>query len=588
VEKILKAEQVKYPEWLLATADAEKFNTPDLSVYANQADFYRKLSWVLAAVTHVATEAALVDFNVERAEGEDSAEIPNHPFELLLRKPNPLDSRYEFLYSTVAMKKLTGNAYWWLNRSNENAEPDEMWLIPSHMIKPVPDGKMYLKGYIYYPGGMQKEIALEPWEVCHFRSFNPFNRFLGLSAMESLAVASVGDLGMQTWNTKFFAENNARLPGILAFADYIDNDQWLKIKEDTREASRKRDLMMLRGVGQGGLNWLQNAVSQKDMEFLSGRKANRDEIWTVLAPGLASMLDTNAIAGRATFRERAVYPELVTMGEKISGTILPSYGDNLYGEFEDIRYVDRQLELQEQETFAKSHTVEEIRKEYYNEKPLGDERDKLFVTQITADTGKVVEPETVTEPPVFDEEAVTETIPPVEQNALSPDDIKAIVELDKWDAKSNKAGKLTVWHNIAIPCDIYKAVKDKTMTFDEARGAIKRVSPVPEASEQVVIVDPTPIKTPDYSFLLEAMRLEVQMIKSAPVDPQPINITLHNHPSDPNPIIVESPTSIVNVPDQPAPVVNVKTEQAPVNNPPDESADVVKAIRSLAKKSKKK
>jgi HK97 family phage portal protein len=257
-----KAAQIQYPDWLMQTAGVQQYSMPDLSMYGSQADLYRRLSWVQAAVTHVANAVSLVDFNIYNLSGDDKNEIDNHPFEQLLRHPNPLDSRHEFLGATVAMKKLTGNAYWWLNRTSEKAPPDELWMIPSHMIIPVPDKNMYLKGYYYYPGDGQ-EMLLEPWEICQFRSFNPFNRFVGLSAIESLAQVAMGDLGMQAWNTKFFKDNNARLPGILTFEAMVADDQWAKIKEDTREASKKRELMMLRGVGAGGINWMQNSVSQK-------------------------------------------------------------------------------------------------------------------------------------------------------------------------------------------------------------------------------------------------------------------------------------------------------------------------------------
>jgi len=585
----VKATQPKYPDWLHATADTQQYDVQHMQLYENQADLYRRMSWVLAAITHVASEAALVDFDVERLVGEETTAQENHPFEMLMRRPNPLDSRYEFLYGTVAMKKLTGNAYWWLNRTSESAPPDELWLIPSHMIVPVPDKQMYLKGYVYYPGNGQT-IALEPWEIVHFRSFNFKNRFVGMSAIESLAQVAIGDIGMQTWNTKYFTENNARLPGILTFQNFIAPDQWEKIKQDTRDAAKKRELMLLQGVGEGGVNWLQNAVTQKDMEFLLGRKANRDEIWTVLAPGLASMLDTNAteanaIAGRATFRERAVYPELVAMQEKITTSILPSYGDNLYGAFEDIRYVDRQLELQEMAQYEKSHTIEEIRKEYYSDKPLGDDRDDKFPVQITADTGRPPEPEP--EEAVSQDDTITQTIPPTEQNTLSPEEVKALVEIDRWSDKSMKAGKITVWHNVSIPDPLYKAIKAGEMTFEQAREKIKHVTvtPAPEYSEPTQTV-------PDYSFLLDAIKLEVQAIKAAP---QPSNITIHNHPGEP-PIVnvtneppitnITTEPTIVNIPEQPPAQVTVKTE-APAALDDSIKTEAVEQLRKLAKKSKK-
>jgi len=46
----LKASLSSYERWLLETARAERYNIPDPSVYGNQADLYRTLSWVLLAV----------------------------------------------------------------------------------------------------------------------------------------------------------------------------------------------------------------------------------------------------------------------------------------------------------------------------------------------------------------------------------------------------------------------------------------------------------------------------------------------------------------------------------------------------------
>jgi HK97 family phage portal protein len=477
IEKAVKTTQAKYPQWLLETAGREQYNLPNPSVYANQADLYRRLSWVLAAVMHVASEAALTTFSVEKLEGEDSKEIKNHPFELRIRRPNDLDSRYEFLYGTVAMKKLTGNAYWWMNRTNENAEPDELWLIPSHMIKPLPDKQMYVKNFLYYPGnGM--EIALEPWEVVHFRSFNPFSRFLGLSAIESLALTAQATFGMQKYSNKVYNESGGRPPAFILFAEMINDDQWDKIKTDTRKAAVEKDFMMLRGTGSGDVKLLQNAMSQKDMEFLGEMTANREEIFTVLAPGLSSMLDVsateaNALAGRATFRERAVYPELGAIAEKISNSILPAYGENLYGEFEDIRWSDKAQELLETTEYSKTHTIEEIRKKYYKDEPLGDERDDLIPSQLkpAGPFGAQSPPEqSAPVPPQLEKTIPTQETP---TNELSPEQIKALVELDTWEEKSAKAGKLTRWHAVDLSEGIHAAVKKGEMTFEQARERVK-------------------------------------------------------------------------------------------------------------------
>ncbi len=394
----IKAQRQKWEQWQLQTAEAESYTLPDPSVYENQADLYRVLSWVLLAIDITASSAALTPFSVARiTAGKEPKDIPSHEFELLLNHPNDLDSRFEFLYATIAFYRLTGNAYWWLNSKDKNTPPDEMWFIPSGMIIPIPDKYMYLRGYMYYPG-TGAEIFLEPHEIVHFKRFNPLSRFVGLSAVESIALVAGGDLGMQQYNTTLFANNNGRLPSVMTFEQMIADPTWEKIKSDTRDAAKNREMLMLRGVGQGGVNWLQNAVTQREMEFIDGRKFNKEEIMTTLAPGSYTMLSENAtqansVVGRASFNELTVYPMHVMMNEKITNSILPRYGGRqLVGRFEDVRVTDKDMKLREQEAFERSHTMKEVREEIYGDDPLGDERDDLLVSQVGSSSGGITEP----------------------------------------------------------------------------------------------------------------------------------------------------------------------------------------------------
>lgn len=489
------------PEWLLQTADAQRFQLPDPSVYGNQADLYRKLSWVLQAVDNTAKAAAVTKFSVAREiAGKEPKDIPNHPFEMLLKHPNPLDSRFEFLYGTSAYWDLTGNAYWWLNRAAETAAPDELWILPSHMITPIPDENMYLRGYYYYPGN-GAELILEPWEVVHFRRFNPFSRFVGLSAVEAIAVTAAGLLGMQEWNTKLFNDSNGLLPGIIAFEQMVDQGVWDKIKADMRTAKQKREMMLLRGVGQGGVNWLQNAVSQRDMEFLDGIKASGKEIMDTLAPGLYTWLSgestyANAGANRAAFNELTLYPKLTLVGEKITNEILPMYAKNspsperaLTGYFEDVRFVDRELKLREEERFAATHTVEEIREEFYGDDPLGDERDKLLPSQINASSGGIQEPPAPPTPPRANDQQPEQIDTPetVNEDAQPQADTPAKAALDDLSRYQRKAvkklGKPVEFTSDILPADMLTGIKAQLegctteaavkAVFDTARERLK-------------------------------------------------------------------------------------------------------------------
>lgn len=412
----VKAAVTQAPAWLTASAEAEQYSVPDRSLPEAQLELYQRLTWVQIAVSTVANVMATTPFNVSSLSGEKTTGIANHPFELLLRRPNPLMSRAEFLVATASYHATTGNAYWWLNRRNEAAAPDEMWVIPSHKIKPVPDGRMYLRGYLYEDdNGVQN--PLETWEIVHFRRFHPLNSFVGLSPIEALATVATGDMAMQKWNANYFDKGNAKVPGALAFADPIDDDTWKTMKKEigNEYGGTQRKLMMLRNVGKGGVEWMPMALSQADMEFLAGRRATQEEIFAIYAPGLASMLavnatEANSVSGKRTFIEMAVWPHLVGIAEKVTNDVLPAYGGNLIGEFEDIRVTDKQLELAEISAYAQVHTVDEVRAKYYQTDALGDERGALLVPEVGKLTPNI-EPAAPPVPPVA-APAVPDLAPP--------------------------------------------------------------------------------------------------------------------------------------------------------------------------------
>lgn len=380
-DQALKTQPVRRaPRWMLDDARDGRFQVPDGSLAYHQTDLYTKLSWVQLAVSAVAQACAVVPFHVKRRVREQLRDVTNHPFEVLLRRPNPLQSRFEFLVAIASSYALSGNAYVWLNKATPTSLPSEMWVLPTYKVRPLPDGKLYLAGYEYDTGAGFE--TLPPDQVVHFKRFHPLNSWVGLSPVEALATVAVGDLKMQEWNTNFFGQDNAKVPGALAFKDVINELDWETLKADLTQqhGGVRRSLMLLRGVGQGGVEWVQMGLPQKDMEFLASRHFNKEEIYGIFAPGLASALainatEANSITGKATLIEFAVWPLLVAMAEKISNDILPLYDRRSsalhMGEFSDIRHTDRRLELEEQDRYARYHTVDEVRAKYYDTGPLG-------------------------------------------------------------------------------------------------------------------------------------------------------------------------------------------------------------------------
>ncbi|MGB8647344.1 MAG: phage portal protein [Anaerolineae bacterium] len=349
---------------------------PDPALYANQAELMQRLSWVYSAVMRTAeTAASIADFDVYQLNGEDKKEIVNHPLEQRLRAPNPFQSRFEFYADIVGYLKLAGNSYIWQNALSPDIPPAELYCLRPDRVTIVPDAEKKIKGYLYTIEG--RELLFDAAEIVHIKTFHPLNDWYGLSAIEALSMAAESDFKQAQWNRNFFGRDNAKPQGALQYAEMIDDTTWEKMKADMKRehGGTERRMLMLRGAGKGGVQYVQMGLAQKDMEFLAGRKFNKEEIWSTLAPGLIQIMDpnaaeANAVAGEKTFREYCIWPMLQMIGEKFQAQIVPRYGENLLGEFAEIRVRDRVLELQERKAYAEVHTVDEIRAKFDNDKPL--------------------------------------------------------------------------------------------------------------------------------------------------------------------------------------------------------------------------
>lgn len=546
-------------KWLMPESEAEQWRMPDPSVYGNQADLYRKLSYIGTVVDMIADACIDSDFDIVDDAGKEN---DLHPFAMLLDDPNPYDSRTEFLRAHFAWRKIAGNSYWYLNRSSDTAVPDEIWILPPSKIIPVPDGKMGLRGYLYTPGNGD-QIPLEPYEVLHFKSFNPNSRYLGLSAIESLAFTATGALASQEWNTRLFAENNARLPGILAFAEMIQDSAWEKMKLSVQDATKKRNQMMLRGVGKGGVEWMQASATQREMEFLSGLAMSKQDIYDRLAPGLFAAMQPSALTngenGLYLFAKYTIAPLLRELTDKVNCDILPTYGEGWTAEYEDVVPEDKTLEMAKIEQYAKFHTVDEVRVEMFGNKPDPDrERGALFASQITAKAAELAsQPEIIAgEPSPMPE--------PMEAEPVVEDDTAVKLmkhDLSNWKRKALKAigtDAASMFVSDYIPADLIADIAGKikhSKTADEVAAAFV-LTPNIKVVEAPKI-DDSAVKSLAASIdaLVMSAKAEVQPIYNMTMPA--INLTAQMPPNG---------TVTVNVPEQPAPIVNVTVPETVVNN----------------------
>jgi HK97 family phage portal protein len=331
---------------------------------------YQQSPWVYVAVNRIAEAAALVPLRVLRVDGEKAVEVARHPLEVLLEAPNPFMSRFELFESTVGMLELYGNAYWFLSSGVDGA-PAQIWTLRPDRVSIVPDAMHYIRGYVYEIDGLR--IPLETEEVIHFKRWHPANDYYGLSALEAARLAVLSDKAMAEWNRNTFGMDNGVPAGMVVVKNNPSEADFERMKREWRASygGTQRRTAFLRGTD---IEWKTIGLSQTDLDFLNGRKANRDEILNIFGVpvGLISenATEANAKVAERQFIERTLYPKLVRLAQKITQDLLAFYPGTHVAVFDDIRPTDTQARLEEIKAAYPVMSINEIRSRYFNLPPV--------------------------------------------------------------------------------------------------------------------------------------------------------------------------------------------------------------------------
>lgn len=337
---------------------------------AQSAGVYEQSPWVYIAINRIAEAGALAPLKVYRLAGERRVGIENHALEQLLSKPNPMTSRFELFEQTLGSLELHGNAYWYL-AGDAQGRPREIWVLRPDRMTVVPDARQVLRGYVYAIDGQM--IPLEALEVVHFRRWHPGNDYYGLSPISAARAAVQSDKHMADWNRNTFGADNGVPAGIVNIQEFISDTDFERIKREWRNnyGGAQRKTAFLRG---GSIEWQNIGLSHTDLDFLEGRRAQRDEILNIfgIPVGLISenATEANAKVAERQFIERTLWPKLVRVAQKISQELLPFYGADLVAEYDDIRPTDTQARLAEIRAAYPLLSINEMRAQYFQLPPV--------------------------------------------------------------------------------------------------------------------------------------------------------------------------------------------------------------------------
>jgi len=198
--------------------------------------------------------------------------------------------------------------------------------------------------------------------------------------------------------------------------------------------------------------------------------------------------EANARIGKTTLIDFKVYPMLQKIGSVLTTKLMPAYGDNLIVEPEDIRITDKILRLQEMAEYSKTHTIDEVRSEYWQDDPIGNDVGSLLVAAAQTPTPAFPMLSAPIENQTFETGNAALDVTS-EFDAVNAKDMRpALLELEKWERKSKKAGKLAEFTAYNIPAEIVEAIKNGA-GFDRAREMLAANKPDNEIDKVIRMLE---------------------------------------------------------------------------------------------------
>jgi HK97 family phage portal protein len=294
---------------------------------------------------------------------DQRTEVLQHAALSVLKDPNDFWTRFELFEQYQQYLDLTGLAYMLVGYDDRVNFPTELWPVRPDRIEPVPSTTDYLQGYIYHgPNG--ELVPLDLNEIVPIRYPDPMDPYGGVGPVQSVLTDIDAAQYSAEWNRNYFY-NGAEPGGVITAPSKMSDPDWDEFTDRWRESHRGISRAHAVAVLEGGMQWVPNATSQKDMDFANLRSMSRDIVreaygmHKVMLGVTEDVNRANAQTGEEVFYSWKVIPRLDRWKMVLNERYLPLFGSTGKGvEFDYVAPAPQNREQDNEELTAKATAVQ--------------------------------------------------------------------------------------------------------------------------------------------------------------------------------------------------------------------------------------
>jgi HK97 family phage portal protein len=325
---------------------------------------------------------------------EDQQDAPIGPIALykLLDAPNPYQDYEELIQLLVIDLLLTGNAYWYKWRSNEQGQPLSLFRLAPPYVKIVP-GDLGPKGYEYKvpDSGQRKPLEIKLPEMIHFKLPNPHDPYYGLGVIQGGTKPLDLELALTDHQTNYFQKGAS--PSLVVQSERrVPRDVLKKLQNQLRGrygGSKNAGEMM---VLEAGLRAESLSPDATKAQFEALSKMSRDRIMAMFRVhpkllGISSSEGTDkAQDAQRVFDFNTLQPFFQVMSKRISRALAQAYDVDFVIDHRYRLPKEEQIKLAGEFAALPGVTVKEVR-EFADLAPTGDSEIDDLVLNLPGEEG---------------------------------------------------------------------------------------------------------------------------------------------------------------------------------------------------------
>lgn len=311
---------------------------------------YERISWVYSCINRISTTASsapLVFYRGDKSDairGDDSHNRitdENDPVYHLFHPPNPPDipSLKELISRTFIHLGVDGLLFWVFVRKKGVLVDIE--IKAKNELRPVLSEGMSgeLIGWAEFGANGQVEKTYPVNEVLPIRYYNPKDPLGGLSPLLAARLSLESEFNIAGWNSSFF-KSGMKSPLLMKSKGTMTKDQKKELKGEIINYYSGIEGGHGALLVQGGVEVEPLSISPKDIDFINGKKLNREEICAIfgIPPALVGIFEyanySNVREQIRIFWELTLLPKLGSILDLIQVNILDTEFPGVYAKWD--------------------------------------------------------------------------------------------------------------------------------------------------------------------------------------------------------------------------------------------------------------